>query len=52
MNTQNALAAYSLALAAADALYDSYANYGIRNILTNPQALPRITADLDAKLGL
>ena len=52
MSTQNALAAYSLALAAADALYDNYASYGIRNILNNPATLPRITADLDAKLGL
>jgi tetratricopeptide (TPR) repeat protein len=52
MSTQNASAAYSLALAAADALYDNYASYGIRNILTNPATLPRITADLDAKLGL
>jgi tetratricopeptide (TPR) repeat protein len=52
MSTQNAIAAYSLALAAADALYDNYASYGIRNILTNPDTLPRITADLDAKLGL
>ncbi len=52
MSTQNAVAAYSLALAAADALYDNYANYGIRNILTNPDTLPRITADLDIKLGL
>ncbi len=50
MSTQNAQVAYSLALAAADALYDNYANYGIRNILTNPETLPRITADLDAKL--
>ena len=41
MSTQNALAAYSLALAAADALYDNYASYGIRNILTNPETLPR-----------
>ncbi len=52
MSTQNARAAYSLALAAADALYDNYASYGIRNILNNPATLPRITADLDAKLGL
>src|ERR1700733_3667952 len=52
LSTQNALAAYSLALAAADALYDNYASYGIRNILTNPSTLPRIAADLDAKLGL
>jgi len=52
LSTQNASAAYSLALAAADALYDNYASYGIRNILNNPETLPRITADLDAKLGL
>jgi hypothetical protein len=52
MSTQNAQAAYHLALAAADALYDNYASYGIRNILNNPATLPRITADLDAKLGL
>jgi hypothetical protein len=52
MSTQNALAAYSLALAAADALYDNYASYGIRNVLNNPGTLPRITADLDGKLGL
>lgn len=51
LTRQNAIAAYSLALAAADALYDNYANYGIRNVLTNPDRLPRITADLDQKLG-
>ena len=52
MSTQNALAAYNLALAAVDALYDNYASYGIRNVLNNPDTLPRITSDLDAKLGL
>lgn len=51
LNTANARAAYALALAAADALYDNYASYGIRNILNNPQTLPRITSDLDSKLG-
>ncbi len=51
MAKQNAVAAYSLALSAADALYDNYANYGIRNVLRNPDTLPRITADLDQKLG-
>ena len=51
MAKQNAVAAYSLALSAADALYENYANYGIRNVLTNPDRLPRITADLDQKLG-
>ena len=51
MPKQTAVAAYSLALAAADALYENYANYGIRNILNNPDKLPGITADLDQKLG-
>ncbi len=45
------MTAYTIALAAADALYDNYANYGIGNILRNPDRLPRITADLDQKLG-
>src|ERR1700733_952148 len=49
---QDAVAAYHLSLAAADALYDDYGVYGTRKILTNPETLPRITADLDAKLGL
>ncbi|HTW63894.1 MAG TPA: hypothetical protein VME17_04720 [Bryobacteraceae bacterium] len=51
MSTQKAITAYSLALAAADTMYENYANYGIRNILRNPAELPRITADLDSKLG-
>lgn len=52
LSAQNARAAYGLALAAVDALYDNYAGYGIRNVLANPETLPRVTADLDAKLGL
>jgi hypothetical protein len=44
--------AYHLALAAADALFENYQNYGIRNILNNPDRLPQISADLDRKLGL
>ena len=54
VDTQNAARGlHSLALAAADALYDNYASYGIRNVLKhNPDTLPRITAGLDAKLGL
>jgi tetratricopeptide (TPR) repeat protein len=51
LTKQNAVAAYSLALSAADALYDNYANYGIRNVLRNPDTLPGITANLDQKLG-
>lgn len=49
---QDAVAAYNLALAAADTLYEDYTDHGIRDILTNPEVLPEITADIDAKLGL
>jgi hypothetical protein len=48
---QNAASAYGLALSAADALFDNYADYGIGNVLRNPDRLPGITADLDQKLG-
>jgi tetratricopeptide (TPR) repeat protein len=51
LTKQNAVSAYGLALSAADTLYDNYANYGIRNVLRNPERLPGITADLDQKLG-
>ena len=43
---------FHLALAAADALYENYAAYGITNLLRNPERLPQVTADLDRKLGL
>lgn len=52
MSTENARIAYSLALAAADALYDNYSSYGIRNVVTNPQILQQVTAEIDKKLGL
>jgi hypothetical protein len=52
MSSQHARVAYSLALAAVDAMLERYANYGIRNILNNPGQLPAITADLDRILGL
>jgi tetratricopeptide (TPR) repeat protein len=51
LSTDNARVAYSLALAAAEALYDNYSSYGLRNILNNPQSLPQITTELDKKLG-
>jgi len=52
MTRQDAITAYNLALAAADTLYDDYPGPGIRKLLANPDALPRITSDLDNKLGL
>ncbi|MBZ5611220.1 MAG: tetratricopeptide repeat protein [Acidobacteriia bacterium] len=50
LSAEQARTAYSLALAAADALYDGDPN-GLRNILRNPQSLGQVTADLDKKLG-
>jgi hypothetical protein len=52
MDAARARVAYHLALAAADALYDSYAGYGIANLLRDPERLPQVAAELDRKLGL
>jgi hypothetical protein len=52
MDAGRARVAYHLALAAADALYDSYAAYGIANLLRDPERLPQVAAELDRKLGL
>jgi hypothetical protein len=52
MTRRDATTAYNLSLAAVDALYEHYPGSGIRKILTNPTALPGITSDLDAQLGL
>jgi len=51
MNAQNARLAYGLALDAAEQLFDGYQNYGIRNVLNNPDRLPQVAADLDQRLG-
>jgi len=52
MSKQKATAAYDLALAAADTLYESYSVRGIHGLLANPGLLPAITSALDAQLGL
>jgi tetratricopeptide (TPR) repeat protein len=52
LSTANARIAYNLALAAADALYDNFYSYGIRNVVTNPQILKEVTVEIDKKLGL
>jgi tetratricopeptide (TPR) repeat protein len=52
MSTENARIAYNLALAAADSLYNDFSSYGIRNVVSNPQILRQVTAELDKKLGL
>lgn len=51
LNALNARLAYSLALAAAEELLAGYQNYGIRNVLNNPERLPQVAADLDKRLG-
>jgi hypothetical protein len=50
LSAQHASAAYALAFAAADLLWEHYANFGISNVLRNPSMLPTITADLDKRL--
>jgi hypothetical protein len=52
LDTEHAIAAYALSLAAVEMLYESYAAYGIRNLVNNPHKLAEITADLDKRLGL
>lgn len=52
LDTEHAVAAYSLSLAAVEAFYENHAGFGIRNLLKNPEQLPSITAGLDKALGL
>ena len=52
LDTDHAIAAYALSLAAVEMFYESYAGYGIRNLMNNPHKLAEITADLDKRLGL
>ena len=52
LDTQHAVAAYALSLAAVELFYENYAAYGIRNLVNNPRKLAEITADLDKRLGL
>ncbi len=52
MSTQNARAAYLLALYAAEKLVEEKANTGIGNVLRNPLDFPRVEAELEHNLGL
>jgi hypothetical protein len=51
MDADHAALAYALSLAAVDTFYSDYANYGIANLLRNPERLGPITADLERRLG-
>jgi hypothetical protein len=52
MDTEHATLAYALSLAAIEVFYQDYANYGIGNLLRNPERLAAITTDLERRLGL
>lgn len=52
LDTDHAVAAYALSLAAVEMFYENYAGYGVRNLVNNPEKLANITADLDHRLGL
>lgn len=52
LDTDHAIAAYALSLAAVEMFYENYAAYGVRNLVNNPERLASITADLDRRLGL
>jgi hypothetical protein len=52
LDTEHAVAAYALSLAAVEMFYQTYAAYGIRNLVNNPHKLAEVTADLDERLGL
>jgi hypothetical protein len=51
MSIEEAHLAYSISLAAADALSETYRSGGLRDVLGSPDSLPQITAELDKKLG-
>ena len=52
LDTDHAVVAYALSLAAVEMFYQNYAQYGSANLLRNPERLAQITADLDKRLGL
>lgn len=52
LDTEHAVLAYALSLAAVEMFYQSYSEYGVANLLRNSERLGAITADLDKRLGL
>jgi hypothetical protein len=50
MSGMHAQVAYGLALAAVDAFYEHYSDLGIRNLIRNPDMLPKIADELDQRL--
>jgi len=52
LQEEHATLAYALALAAAEMMYETYGNDGVRNLMRNPERLPAISVYLDKQLGL
>jgi hypothetical protein len=52
LDSEHATLAYALALAAADLMYETYGNDGVRNLMRNPERLSAISVYLDKQLGL
>ncbi len=49
-STAEAQVAYGLARTAVDLFYQYHSGFGIRNLMNNPDALPKITMDLDRRI--
>ncbi len=52
LDTAHAQVAYAMSLAAVELFYKDYAQYGLGNLIRNPERLAQVTAELDKKLGL
>jgi hypothetical protein len=52
LDTSHAMVAYALSLAAVEIFCKDYAQYGLGNLLRNPERLAQVTAELDKRLGL
>ncbi len=52
LDTAHARLAYAESLEAVEMFYENYAQFGIANLLRNPDRLAPIAADLDRRLGL
>jgi hypothetical protein len=50
MNAQQAALAYTMSYMAVDKLMENTGEAGLRNLLNNPESLPRVAAELDRKL--
>ncbi len=51
MSPEHAALAYSLAFFAVETFYVKFKEYGIRNLLSNPQRLPSIADEIDKAMG-